>query len=48
MDLDRFDPLADQQTLDYSNLPCEELDRLIDINYSAIMSAECEAAIVGN
>lgn len=48
MDLDRFDPQADEPTLDFSNLPGEELDQYIDQNYAAQLSPECEAAIIGN
>lgn len=50
LDLDRFDPLASTEqptTLDYSSLPLEELEKLIDNVYSRNMSPECEAAIIG-
>lgn len=48
MDLDRFDPLASpNNALDYSSLSPEELDKLIDHVYSAKLSPQCEAAIIG-
>lgn len=48
MDLDRFDPLASpSNALDYSSLSPEELDKLIDHVYSAQLSPQCEAAIIG-
>lgn len=48
MDLDRFDPLASpSNALDYSSLSPEELDKLIDHVYSAKLSPQCEAAIIG-
>lgn len=50
LDLDRFDPLASTEqptALDYSSLPLEELEKLIDNVYSQNMSPECEAAIIG-
>lgn len=48
IDLDRFDPLASASPgLDYSALSPEELDKLIDHDYSKMISPECEAAIMG-
>ena len=48
MDLDRFDPLASpSNALDYSSLSPEELEKLIDHVYSAQLSSQCEAAIIG-
>ena len=48
MDLDRFDPLASpSNALDYSSLSPEELEKLIDHVYSAQLSPQCEAAIIG-
>ena len=48
MDLDRFAPLASpSNALDYSSLSPEELEKLIDHVYSAQLSSQCEAAIIG-
>lgn len=51
-DLDRFDPEneaeAAEPEFDYSSLSPEELDNLIDHDYSLVMSPQCEAAIMGN
>ena len=52
-DLDRFDPQnkeeeeTDQAEYDYSSLSVEELDKLIDSDYSQEISPQCQAAVIG-
>ena len=50
-DLDRFDPEnvkeGGEPEFDYSFLSAEELDKLIDHDYSLVINPQCENAIIG-